>query len=149
MPDLGGTEFVAIEVDGILGDPGNLDGVTLRGAEVGGIASGVGAGNESQSCEFTEAGNGLVDGAKGPCRVDDGIVDEFEDRVRESDDLISQIEALEMGRLYSVVIQGRSHELAHHHCCVGPRRQGESQSQASPFGVPPLALARARGPALE
>ena len=30
---------------------------------------------------------------------DDGIVDGFEDRVRESDDLIGQIEALEMGRL--------------------------------------------------
>ena len=29
----------------------------------------------------------------------DGIVDGFEDRVRESDDLIGQIEALEMGRL--------------------------------------------------
>jgi len=29
----------------------------------------------------------------------DGIVDGFEDRVRDSDDLIGQIEALEMGRL--------------------------------------------------
>ena len=29
----------------------------------------------------------------------DGIVDGFEDRVRESDDLIGQIEAIEMGRL--------------------------------------------------
>lgn len=29
----------------------------------------------------------------------DGIVDGFEDRVRKSDDLIGQIEALEMGRL--------------------------------------------------
>jgi translation elongation factor EF-1beta len=29
----------------------------------------------------------------------DGIVDEFEDRVRGSDELIGQIEALEMGRL--------------------------------------------------
>jgi hypothetical protein len=29
----------------------------------------------------------------------DGIVDGFEDRVRESDELIGQIEALEMGRL--------------------------------------------------
>ena len=29
----------------------------------------------------------------------DGIVDGFEDRVRESDSLIGQIEALEMGRL--------------------------------------------------
>jgi translation elongation factor EF-1beta len=29
----------------------------------------------------------------------DGIVDGFEDRMRETDDLIGQIEALEMGRL--------------------------------------------------
>ena len=43
----------------------------------------------------------------------EGIVDGFEDRVRESNDLVGQIEALEMGRLYSVVVQWRPHQFPH------------------------------------
>ena len=43
----------------------------------------------------------------------EGIVDGFEDRVKQVDDLVGQIEALAMGRLLSVVVEWRSHELTH------------------------------------
>ena len=48
----------------------------------------------------------------------EGIVDGFEDRVKQVDDLVGQIEALEMGRLKSVVVEWRSHELTHQYGCV-------------------------------
>ena len=79
----------------------------------------------------------------------EGIVDGFEDRVRGIDELVGQIEALEMGRLSLVVIQRRSHELAHQNCGVGPRWKGEPESQTRSLGMPSVTLGWAFCPPLE